>query len=94
MHAPLAHAIGHLFQPGQRQDVVVAGLTRSLEHLAQAVPDQVLDLIFGCVVGQAFQELGEVLLPIEVVASFWRMMQIPRNFLELLEGREEFGRLA
>ena len=65
-----------------------------LEHLPQAVPDQVVHLVLGRVVGEALQELGEVLLPVEVVAAFRRVVQIPGNLLQLLEGREEVGRLA
>ena len=56
--------------------------------------DQIVDLILGRVVGEALQELGEVLLPVEVVATFRCVMQIPGDLLQLLERREEVGRLA
>ena len=65
-----------------------------LEHVAQAVADQVVHLVLRRIVGQALQELGEVLLPVEVVAAFRRVVQIPGDLLQLLEGREELGRLA
>ena len=93
-HAASAHAVGDLFQPRQRQHVIVAGLARRLEHLAQAVPDQIVDLILRRVVGQALQELGQVLLAVEIVATFGRVMQIPGDLLQLLEGGQELGRLA
>ena len=44
--------------------------------------------------GQALQELGEVLLAVEVVAAFRRVVKIPGDLLELVERREEIGRLA
>ena len=65
-----------------------------LEHVAQAVADEIVHLVLRCVVGQALQELGEVLLAVEVVAALRRVVQIPGDFLQLLERREELGRLA
>ena len=56
--------------------------------------DEVVNLVLRRVVGKALQELCEVLLPIEVVTTFWRVMHIPSNLLQLLEGREEIRRLA
>ena len=44
--------------------------------------------------GEALQKLGEVLLPVEVVATFRRVMHIPGDLLQLLESRKELGRLA
>ena len=44
--------------------------------------------------GEALQKLREVLLPIEVVAAFRRVVQIPGYFIQILEGCEEVGRLA
>ena len=58
------------------------------------MPDQVVDLVLRRIVGQALQELREVLLPVEVVAAFWRVVQIPGDLLQLLERRQEIGRLA
>ena len=58
------------------------------------MPNQVVDLVLGRVVGQALQELGEVLLAVEVVAAFRRVMEIPGDFLQLLERGKELGRLA
>ena len=81
-HAAPAHAVGHLFQPGQRQDIFVARLAGGLEHLAQPVADQVVDLVLRRVVGQALQELGQVLLAVEVVAAFGRVVQIPGDLLQ------------
>ena len=51
-HAAPAHAVGHLFQLGQRQDIFVARLASRLEHLAQAVPDQVVHLVLAARRGQ------------------------------------------
>ena len=65
-----------------------------LEHLSQPVADQVVHLVLRRVVGEALQELGEVLLAVEVVAAFRRVVDIPCDFLQLIEGREKVGRLA
>ena len=51
--------------------------------------DQLVDHVLRGVVGQALQELGEVLLAVEVVASFGGVVDIPGDFFELLECREE-----
>ena len=92
-HATLADTVGHVFQLGQRQDIVVAGLARRLEHVAQSVANQIVHLILRRVVGQALQELGEVLLPVEVVAAFRCVVDIPGDLFQLLERREKLRRL-
>ena len=58
------------------------------------MPDQVVDLVLRRVVGQALQELGQVLLAVEVVATLRRVVQVPGGLLQLLERRQEVGRLA
>ena len=75
--APSAHAVGDVFEPGQGQHVVVGGLAGRLEHRREAVADEVVHLILRRVVRQALQELGEVLLAIEVVAALRGVVQIP-----------------
>jgi hypothetical protein len=58
-HPALAHTVGGVFQPRQRQDVFIGGLAHGLEHVAQAMADEVVHLVLGRVVGEALQELGE-----------------------------------
>jgi hypothetical protein len=53
------------------------------------MPDEVIDLILGRVVGQALQELREVLLSIEVMTSFRGVMKVPGLLLQFLEGSKE-----
>ena len=79
---------------GKREDVVVGGLAGRLEHRREAVADEVVHLVLRRVVRQALQELGEVLLAIEVVAALRGVVQIPGGLFQLLEGGQELGRLA
>ena len=93
-NAAAAHSIGHLVERRQRQDLLVSGLARRLEHLAQPVADQVVDLVLRRVVGEALEELRQVLLAVEVETVLGRAMQVPRGPVQLLERPEELGRFA
>lgn len=42
---------------------------------------------------EALEELGEVLLPVKIVATLRGVVDIPGGFFELLEGFEELGGL-
>ena len=93
-HAAFAHAVGDIFELGQWKDVVVTGLARRLEHAGESMANQVVHLILGCVVRKTLEQLGEILLAIEIVSLFRRAVDIPRRFFQLLEGGEELRRLA
>ena len=57
------------------------------------MPDKIVDLVLWRVVGQALQQLGKVLLAIEVVSAFV-VVQIPGDLFQLLECRQKIGRLS
>ena len=61
-------------------------LAGRLEHRRETVAHEVVHLIFRRVVCQALQELGEVLLAIEVVAALRGVVQIPGRLFQLLKG--------
>ena len=92
--AMLAHLVGDVLQLRKRQDFFVSGFARGLEHLAQAMADKVVHLVLRRIVREALEQLGEVLLPVEIVTALGRVVDIPRVFLKLLERFEKLGWLA
>ena len=79
--AAAADAVGDVFELRGGRTSLVGGFAGGLEHRRETVADEIVDLILGSVVGQALQELGEVLLTVEVVAAFRSVVDVPGDLL-------------
>src|SRR5580658_798855 len=57
------------------------------------MPDEIVNLVFRCIVGKALQELSEVLLAVEIVAAFRRVVDVPSCLLQFVKSGKKVRRL-